>query len=203
MLPLGLFRRSDFSIANASAGLMNLGTLGLLFLLTMYLQSVQHRPALEAGLAVLPLFLPLSLIAPVCGRVTARIGPRWPMAAGLAVGAVGVVLLTRVQPGSGYPSLLPALLLWGVGLGLLTPAVVAAAIGAVEGSRAGLASGMNNTARQAGGAVGIAVYGALAGPAAKPAAFVSGMHLAGVVTAVLWLAAAGATLALVPGSRSR
>jgi DHA2 family methylenomycin A resistance protein-like MFS transporter len=203
MLPLGLFRRPDFSTANAAAGLMNLGTLGLLFLLTMFLQTVQHRPALAAGLAVLPLFLPLSLLAPVTGRVTARIGPRWPMAVGLAVAAVGMLLLTRVQPGSGYPTLLPALLLWGVGLGLLTPAVVAAAIGAVEGSRAGLASGMNNTARQAGGAIGIAVYGALAGPATRPAAFVAGMHLTGVLTAVLWLAAAGATVALVPGSRSR
>jgi len=138
MLPLELFRRARFSAANAVAGVMNLGTLGLLFLFTLYLQTVQHRSALAAGVAVLPLFLPLSVLAPVAGRLTARFGPRLPMATGLLIAAAGVALLARLQPQSEYPTLLAAMLPWGIGLGLLTPAVVAAAIGAVEPERAGL-----------------------------------------------------------------
>lgn len=200
MLPLELFRRPAFSTANAVAAVMNVGTLGLLFLLTMYLQTVQGRSALAAGVAVLPLFLPLSLLAPVAGRLTARVGPRLPMAGGLVVSATGVALLARLQPDSGYGTLLVAMLLWGIGMGLLTPAVVAAALDAVPLGRAGLASGVNNTARQAGGAIGIAAFGALAGSAADSDSFISGLHTAGLVTAALFLAATLATLALIgPG----
>lgn len=150
---------------------MNLGTLGTLFLLTLYLQQVHGLSPLGAGVAVLPLFLPLSLLAPLAGRLTARVGPKIPMVAGLAVAAGGPALLARLRVGSEYATLLPALLLWGIGLAALTPAVVAAAIGAVQSARAGLASAMNNTARQAGGAIGIAALGALAGWPANGHAF--------------------------------
>jgi MFS transporter, DHA2 family, methylenomycin A resistance protein len=199
MLPLGLFRRPAFTTANLVAGAMNLGTLGLLFLLTLYLQNVQQRSPLSAGLALLPLFLPLSMVSPFAGRVTARLGPRLPMITGLVVAAAGVALLARVEPGSAYLVLLPAILAWGIGLGLLTPAVVAAALAAVGPGRPGLASGINNTARQAGGAVGIAAYGAVAGSPSAGSGFVTGLHLLGLATAGLFLAAAVATAALVPG----
>lgn len=92
-------------------------------------------------------------------------------------------------------------LVWGVGLGLLTPAVVSAAIASVPGDRAGLASGINNTARQTGGAIGIAAYGALAGPPAATAGFMRGLHVAGTATVVLWLLAAVATACFVPNGR--
>jgi MFS transporter, DHA2 family, methylenomycin A resistance protein len=107
MFPLGLFRRPDFSAANAAAGAMNLGTLGMLFVLTLYLQTVQHRSALAAGVAVLPLFLPLTVLAPLAGRLTARVGPKLPMAAGLLIAALGVGLLARAHADSGYRTLLP------------------------------------------------------------------------------------------------
>ena len=71
------------------------------------------------------------------------------------------------------------MLTWGVGLGVLTPAVVAAALSAVPARHAGLASGVNNTARQAGGVAGIALYGSIAGSPADPARFVAGLHLTG------------------------
>jgi MFS transporter, DHA2 family, methylenomycin A resistance protein len=122
------------------------------------------------------------------------------MAAGLLTAAVGVGLLVRARAGSGYSTLLPALLLWGVGLGVLTPAVVAAAVRAVPARRAGLASAVNNTARQAGGAIGIAAFGAVAGSAAQATTFVDGLHTDALVAVALWLAVAAATLALVPGA---
>jgi DHA2 family methylenomycin A resistance protein-like MFS transporter len=198
MLPLALFRRPGFSASNAIAGTMNLATLGLLFVLTLYLQDVRHLSALDAGTELLPLFLPLSLIAPAGGRITARVGPRWPMLAGLLLAAVGVALLAVVGARSSYPKLLPALLAWGVGLALLTPAVVSAAVGAVPRERAGLASAVNNTARQAAGAIGIAAFGALAGDPAGHG-FLHGFHAAAIIAAGLFSAAALATVALVPG----
>lgn len=204
MLPLRLFRSRTFSMANAAAGAMNFGSLGLLFLLTLYLQSVQDRTALNAGIALLPLFVPLVLLAPVGGAVISRIGPRIPAIAGLLVAAAGVASMATWTTGTGYAALLPTLLLWGIGLGILTPAVVSAALEAVPADRSGLASGINNTARQAGGAVGIAAYGALAGPPTATASFVRGLQVAGVATAALWLVVALAEASLVsPGNAPR
>jgi DHA2 family methylenomycin A resistance protein-like MFS transporter len=94
--------------------------------------------------------------------------------------------------------LLPALLGWGVGLALLTPAVVAAAVAAVPADRTGLASGVNNTARQAGGAIGIAGYGAIAGQPAATARFLTGLHATGLITAGLFAVAALGTVRFVP-----
>jgi DHA2 family methylenomycin A resistance protein-like MFS transporter len=136
MLPLSLFRRPAFSASNSVAGAMNLSTPGLLFVLTLYLQTFRHHSALVAGLAPFPLLLPLSLIAPIAGRVTGHTGPKLPMALGLLTAASGMALLVLSTGSSGYATLLPALLLWGIGLGLLTPAVVAAAIRSVDVGRA-------------------------------------------------------------------
>ncbi|WP_236570382.1 MFS transporter [Streptomyces mexicanus] len=200
MLPPALFRRPAFGAANTAAGIMNLCTLGTLFVLMLYLQPVQGRSALNAGLAVLPLFAPLAVIAPFGGRVTSRIGARLPAAAGLLCAAMGMALLTRAQPHSAYPVLLPALLLWGIGLGVLTPAVVAAAIAAVPEERSGLASAVSNTARQTGGAIGIAVAGAVAGQPAHQGHFLRGFHTLALGSAGLYAAGTVLVLALLPGA---
>ena len=196
MLPLSLLRSPAFTAANAIAATMNLATLGLLFVLTLYLQDVRGDSALTAGVALLPLFAPVSLLAPLGGRIAARRGPRVPMTAGLVTAAAGVALLTSAGTHASYLSLLPALLLWGAGIGLLTPGVVAAAVGAVDRRRAGLASAMSNTCRQAGGAVGIAGFGAVAGSPAS-AGFVEGLHAVAVTAAGLFVLAAATTVAVL------
>lgn len=200
MLPLSLFRRLEFTSATLIAGAMNLGTLGLLFVVTLYLQSVHGDSPLRAGVALLPLFLPLTVIAPISGRWTAQQGPRVPMAAGLLLAGAGVALMTRLEPDSSYAVLLPATLGWGIGIGLLTPAVVAAAVGAVDPARSGLASGVNTTSRQAAGAVGVAAYGAVAGRPSHTMAFVAGLHQLAAATAILFgIAALVAIATTTPG----
>lgn len=201
MLPLGLFRSRIFSTANAVAGVMNLTTLGLLFVLTLYLQDARHDSAVIAGLALFPLFLPLSVLAPLAGRLTGRIGARWPMTAGLILAAAGIGSLGVLTADSSYAALLPGLLLWGIGLGVLTPAVVSAAIGAVPPERAGLASAVNNTARQACGAVGIAAFGALAGDP-NGVYFLSGFHTAALLGAGLFVLGAAATVIVIRRPRA-
>lgn len=196
MLPLALFRRPRFTAANGVAGAMNLSTLGLLFTLTLYLQDVRRHSALVAGLELLPLFLPLSLIAPLGGRLTGRAGPRVPMLIGTLLAAVGVALLIPLGATSGYLKLLPALVAWGIGLAFLTPAVVAAAVGAVRSDRAGLASAVNNTARQASGAIGIAAFGALAGEPGSEG-FLGGFHLSAGIGAGLFALSAAVTVRFI------
>jgi MFS transporter, DHA2 family, methylenomycin A resistance protein len=163
---------------------MNLCTLGMLFVVTLFLQDVQGRGPLAAGLVLLPLFAPLVVLAPLAGRVIARTGPRWPIVAGLLVAAAGLALLAGASAGTSAAALLPALLLWGGGLGVLTPGVVSAAMSAVERERAGLASAVNNTARQAGGAVGIAGFGALA----AQRGVLAGLHAGAVIAAGVYVA---------------
>ena len=200
MLPVALLRRPAFDAANVVAGIMNMGTLGTLFVLMLFLQSVQDRSALLAGAAVIPLFAPLAVIAPLGGRITSRIGSRLPAAAGLLLATAGLALLALAAPHSTYLVLLPAFLLWGIGMGFLTPAVVAAAIAAVPADRSGLASAMNNTARQTGGAIGIAVAGAVAGQPGDETRFVRGFHAVALGAAGLYAAAAVLALLVLPGA---
>jgi DHA2 family methylenomycin A resistance protein-like MFS transporter len=195
LLPLELLRERAFVIANGVAGAMNMGTLGLLFVLTLYLQDVRHDSALRAGIVLLPLFAPLSVLAPVGGRIVARTGPRLAMIGGLVLAAAGVGLLALSDATSGYLTLLPAVLLWGAGLAFLTPAVVSAAVSAVPAGRAGLASAVNNTTRQAAGAIGIAAFGAIAS-APGSRGFLHGFHTVAILAAALFCAAAAATIGL-------
>jgi DHA2 family methylenomycin A resistance protein-like MFS transporter len=197
MLPPNLLRSRQFAGANLVAGAMNFVGLGTILVLTLYLQGVLGYPPLAAAVRLLPGFVPLSLLAPVTGRLTARFGPRPLMIAGLAIGAVALLDLLRVRPGTGYGTVLPAWLGLGLGMGLLTAAVVAAAVGGVPAERAGIASGVNNTARQAFGALGVAVFGAIVGEPAQRAHFVSGLHAVGILAAAVWAVAIAITACTV------
>jgi DHA2 family methylenomycin A resistance protein-like MFS transporter len=202
LLPPELFTRPAFRVVTVSALIMNLTSNGLLFLLTRYLQSILgHRP-LTAGLMLLPLFAPLAVTSPLAGRLTARHGPRPVMLTGAAIAAAGQLCLLLVTTGASYPRLVPALLGVGLGVGLFTAPVVAAAMRAVPADRSGLASGINNTARQAGTALGVAVFGAVAGSPAHALHFIAALRWLGVAAAIGWLIVAALiySVAREPGS---
>lgn len=202
VLPLHLLRSRRFVGANVVSGAMNFVGIGTIFVLTLYLQDVRRFSPIVGGVALLPLFLPLAVLSPVTGRLTARFGPQLPMTCGLLIGAVGSLGLLGVTSASGYWRLLPVLVGLGVGMGLLTAAVVSAAMRAVPPADAGLGGSVNNTARQAAGALGIAVYGAVTGSPTRPDAFVAGLHILGAVGAATWVVAVIVTVvALRPGRR--
>ena len=194
VFPLDLLRHVPFVVSNGVAAAMNFVGIGAVFVLTLYLQDLRHHDALIAGAMLLPLFVPLAVMAPLTGRIVARSGPRPPMLAGLAVGAAGCLCLFLVTPASPYADLLPVMLGVGAGMGLLTPSVVAAAMRTCPPARQGLASGVNNTARQAAGAIGIAVFGVIAGNPGSADRFVAGLHVLAVLSAALWVAAMALTI---------
>jgi DHA2 family methylenomycin A resistance protein-like MFS transporter len=191
MLPIALFRRPPFAVAAAVAATMNLGSNGTLFVLTLFLQDVQGRSPVGAGLVYLPAFATLALVATPAGRLVGRVGSREPMCAGLVCSAAGLALLVNGPDPWAF-------VLWGAGLGLITPAVVAASMGAVSPERAGLASAVNNTARQVGNAVGIAAAGTVAG-APGAAGFVDGFHAVALGSCALYLVAAAVAFVAMPG----
>jgi MFS transporter, DHA2 family, methylenomycin A resistance protein len=190
VLPLDLLRRPSFLGPNVVALTMNLTVNGVLFVATLYLQAVRGYPPLRAGLAVLPLAVPLVALAPVSGRLTAARGPRTAILGGSVLAGLGGLPLLAVGVDRGTWWLLAALALLGSGAGLVTASVVAAVVRATPADRPGLATGVSNTARQTGTAGGVAVFGALAGSPADPQHFVGALHALGVLAAALWTIAA-------------
>jgi len=201
MLPLPLLRSRQTAGANLVSAAMNFVGLGSVLVFTLYLQDVLGATPIAAAVALLPMFLPLVLLGPVTGRLTARFGPRRQILAGLLLGAAAMLNLLRIGPETGYGTLLPTLLVLSVGMGLLTAAVVTAAVTGAPPERAGIAGGVNNAARQAGGALGVAVFGAVAGEPAMRGQFEHGLHLLGAGSAGLWLGAAILAAATVRGRR--
>jgi DHA2 family methylenomycin A resistance protein-like MFS transporter len=193
MLPTRLFGDRRFVLPNLGGVVMNGATLGMMFLLTLYLQDLRGLDPLHSGLAMLPECLPLVLIPPFAGGLVGRFGAGRVAAAGLGITACGIGLLALAGPATPYPLLLPALAIWGVGLGTLTPALVNGAVSAVPATQAGLAGAVNNTARQSGGALGTAACAALAGPVAGPG-FLSGFRLSALAGATLCAVTAFVTL---------
>ena len=140
-------------------GIGSAGLFALLLFLTFYLQVTKGFSAFETGLA----FLPMSLsIAPTVGVVTTKIlprtGPRPLVPTGMLVGAVGMLLLTRLEPDSAYAShVLPSLILIGIGFGLTIAPSFATATHGIPARDAGVASAMVNTSQQIGGSIGVAL----------------------------------------------
>lgn len=203
MLPAAFLRTRTLAGANVVGLLMNFGGVGILYVLTLFLQVTEHRSPLGAGLLLLPVTLPLALLAPFAGRLASRAGWRAPMVAGMALAAGAALLLTGLEPGSGLWMIVPVLTLLGTGLALNTAPMVGAVMAATPSHQASLASASNNTARQIGAAAGVAVLGALAGSAAAPG-YSSGLHRASLAAALVWVTAAlVARLTQDSGSPSR
>jgi DHA2 family methylenomycin A resistance protein-like MFS transporter len=159
MLDLRWFARAEFSGANAGSGLMNLGTLGALFAISLYLQQSDGLSPLRTGLNLLPLALPLAALTPTTGRLAAAAGPRRPAGWGLIAcggGYLGAAALTgQLTAPAGWALLAIA----GTGMAVAVPGLVAGATEALGENRAGIASAVNNTSRQVGGAIGVALIG--------------------------------------------
>jgi DHA2 family methylenomycin A resistance protein-like MFS transporter len=155
-------QRRPLAVAAIVAGVMNLCAQGSLFVLTQVVQTVHGQSPIMAGAIMLPAFLPLPLLGSPAGRLVSKIGPWSTSAIGLAIGAIGFVVTGYAVTGGIGLMLLLGLLLWGIGLGVLTPGVVSAAMQATPDAP-GAASGASNTARQLGGAIGVAAFAAAAG----------------------------------------
>ncbi|HVW35607.1 MAG TPA: MFS transporter [Acidimicrobiia bacterium] len=164
MLPLALFRSPQFTGANLTTFAVY-GAMGAaLFLVVLRLQVSLGYSALEAGLSLLPFTLLMLTLSARVGAAAQRIGPRLPMTAGPLVTGAGLGLLARIGPGDGYgATVLPAVLVFGLGMTVTVAPLTAAVLAAVETRRAGVASGVNNAVARLAGLLGIAVIPALAG----------------------------------------
>jgi EmrB/QacA subfamily drug resistance transporter len=164
MLPLSLFRARQFSATNAVTFVVYAALGGALFLLPIELQVVSGYSPLESGLALLPVTAIMLAFSARSGRLATRLGPRLQMGLGPIVVGVGLALLVRATDGTGYVVyVLPAVLIFGVGLAITVAPLTSTAMSAVAVEHAGLASAVNNDVARTGSLIAVAVLPALAG----------------------------------------
>jgi hypothetical protein len=190
MLPLGVFADRQFSGANLST-LAVYGALGgLSFFLVLQLQTVLGYAATEAGAAMLPATVVITLLSAAAAGLAQRIGPRLPMSLGPLVAAVGMLWLTRVGAGTSYwVDVFPGSVLTGVGMSLVVAPLTATVLGAAPSHLAGVASGVNNAVARAANLLAVAALPVAVGLSgddyAQPAVFSVGFATAMVVCAGL------------------
>jgi EmrB/QacA subfamily drug resistance transporter len=201
LMPLGIFRHRNLSVANVVGILWAASMFALFFLSALYLQLVLHYSPLQVGLAFLPgnvIMMAFSL--GVSAKLVMRFGFRAPLAFGLAVAALALIWFARAPVhGSFVVDVLPPMILIGIGGGLAFNPVLMAAMSDVEPQDSGLASGITNTAFMMGGALGLAVLASVATSRAHHltatghgnlAALTGGYHVAFAVGALFAIAAA-------------
>lgn len=161
MLPLGLFRLPNFSIALLSAIAISLAYYGLIFVMSLYLQQFAGYTPMQAGLAYVPLTLAFIAANLLGSRLLARHGFRVTIVSGLMLCASGFAWLGRLGDGDSYAWILPAFLAIPAGMGLAMPATTTMILASVDRSWSGTAAAVLNAVRQTGAALGVALCGLL------------------------------------------
>jgi EmrB/QacA subfamily drug resistance transporter len=202
MLPLDIFSSRQFSVINIITFLVYGAFGGVLFLLVLQLQVVSGFSPVKAGAALLPVtFLMLALSARA-GVLAQRVGPRWLMTAGLTGCAIGMGLMSRIGLHASYTGdVLPAVLLFGLGLSMVVAPLTATVLASAAVQHAGVASGVNNAVARAAGLVAVAALPAAVGLGAasyhEPARFNHGFDLATAICAAVLLVAAVLSATLI------
>jgi predicted MFS family arabinose efflux permease len=198
MMPLSMFSSKQFSAANGVTFVVYAALGGVFFLFVAFLQIALGYSPIEAGAASLPITALMLLLSARSGALAQRIGARIPLTVGPLVIAAGLLLMTRIGPGDSYlTSVLPAVIVFGLGLTLVVAPVTATVLAAASAERAGIASSINNAVSRVAGLVAVAVLPVIGGLTGKnfydPAKMVDGFRVAMVACA--GLAAAGGILA--------
>lgn len=164
LIPPDMFADRTFAVANALTFVVYAALGGVMMLFVLQLQNSLGYSPTAAGLAGLPITLILLALSARVGRLAQRFGPRTFLVVGPMVIALGTVLLTRVSPGVSYLStVLPAVVVFGLGLAVVVAPVTATVLAATEDRHAGVASGVNNAVARTGSLIAVAMLPAVAG----------------------------------------
>ena len=216
ILDFALLRSRVFASSEVSFTLCMLALFAVGFLLPFYLEELRGYNALQAGLLLTPLSLVLAVVAPISGVLADRLGSSWLAPLGLGIACVGLLLLSGLNAQRSVAYLILCLVVTGIGQGLFQSPNTRALMGAAPAGRQGVASGLLATGRVVGQTLSVAISGAVftsSGAAAAGATltthrghlseaqvtalqqvFVSGLHAAFLVCAVLAAIGVGAAL---------
>jgi EmrB/QacA subfamily drug resistance transporter len=161
MVPMRFFRSRNFTGANLVAVATSFLISGLAFALTMYYQNVHGFSAIRTGFTMLPSVIPMVIIGAASGALVTKLGARHMITAGMIIAAIGIYLLSRVGVSTPFLNLVPALVIFGTGNGLVFAPMMTTLMNSVETDKAGVASAVNGAIRETGFAFGIALLGTI------------------------------------------
>lgn len=157
-----LLRYRGFRFGLITVLIVALGEFGILFVLSIYLQTVRGLSAFDTGLLLLPLAIATFFAAPTAGALAARFGAKGIVSVGMLLEAISIFWLGFVvSVDVPLLTLVPPLVLYGVGVGLAIAQLTNVTLSDIPLQYAGSGSGANNTIRQVGAAIGVAVLGAV------------------------------------------
>ncbi len=167
LMPLAILLDRTRAGSFVAVGIVGAGMFGVFLFLTYYLSTSLGYTPLNTGLAFLPMIFGITVAAQLAAPLVRRIGVKRPVTGGFAVGAVGMLILTRLDLGSSYwPNIFPGLIVIGLGLGFVVAPAFSAATQGVQAEHAGVASALVNTFQQIGGSIATAALSAFAASAA-------------------------------------
>jgi EmrB/QacA subfamily drug resistance transporter len=161
MLNTRFFRNPRFSAASLSIALVFFALFGSMFFLTQYLQVVLQFSTLQAGIRITPVALGILIGAPSSVRLVRILGTKLVVAGGLSIVAIGLFIMSRATPSSGYILIGISLPIIGLGMGFTMAPATDSIMGSVPRANAGIGSAVNDTTRQVGGALGVAILGSV------------------------------------------
>jgi hypothetical protein len=162
MVDLRIFTDARFSAASFAVTMIFFGLFGWLFLFTQQLQFVLGYDALQAGVRALPFAVTMGLVSPAAAKLAARIGTKVVVAGGLAIMAVGFLMVSTSTAHTRYSYLLIASVVVAAGMALAMAPATESIMGSLPPSQAGVGSAVNDTTREVGGALGVAIIGSVA-----------------------------------------
>jgi EmrB/QacA subfamily drug resistance transporter len=162
LFDLDLLEHRGFRFGLVTVLIVALGEFSLIFVLSLFLQSVQGLTALEVGVAFLGLAIATMIAAPLAGFLSSRVGAKWAVTSGMCLEAIAIFSIGRViSTDTNIWALEPLFALYGVGVGLAIAQLTNLVLSDIPPAKAGIGSGANNTARQLGAALGVAILGAI------------------------------------------
>lgn len=162
LVSMGIFKNRQFISGASVTALLSLGMVGLIFALPVFLQSVQGLDALHTGIALLPLSLMVLISAPLSSILNKKFKTKRIIQAGLSLAIIASWVLSRsITPTATPLTLMPGLLLFGIGMGFVMAQASNLTLSAVSVEESGEASGVSNTLRQIGSSLGSAIIGAV------------------------------------------
>ena len=183
LMRFGILRTRTVSGANIAGFILNIVSLSMFLLLTLYMQQVLGFSAMQTGLAYLAVALSAIVWSTVAAQLVTRVGVKRVLVVGMTALAVALAYFTQISVGGSYVGdLLPGFLLIGFGLGFSFVPISIAALAGIEPAEAGLASGLINTSQQVGGALGIAALSTIATSRTEDAVVGGASHADGLVT---------------------
>ena len=202
MMPLGMFSDRCFVGLNLLTFLLY-GAFGAAMLLVPYvlIEAVGYSP-IQAGMALLPLPILISVGSPIMGQLAMRIGPRLPLAIGPLVVGAGMLLGLRIETDSPYWSVvMPAIAVMALGMAIAVAPLTSSVLGSVDQKHTGTASGFNSAVARIGGLIATALLGVVL--SRQGSGLIGGFHSALIASAVVCAVASISALTLLTNIRMR